>query len=246
MKTDVETGHQDIWTFDIATGRGRAITADEAMDSFPLWSPDGASIAYSSVRNNTHHVFRRAADGSGGEEHLYEHDTGNAVILTDWSPDGRFFTFWSGQGMFVLPIGEPKAVRVEDGRGGRFSPDGRFFAFNGLENGQPGRFQVYVRAFDGPLAPGASTSRHVSAENAIGGITWRGDGRELYFLSQPPNQRMMVVEVTAAGTFAAPRALFTVPPGIGAPAQLSDISSPDGQRFVFAVNLPQRNANAQR
>ena len=245
IKTDVETGYQDVWTFDVATGHGRAITADEAMDSFPVWSPDGAFVAYSSVRNNTHNVFRRAADGIGAEEHLYEHDTGNAVILTDWSRDGRYVTFWSGQGMFLLSIGERKAIRLEDGRGGRFSPDGRFFAYNGLENDQPGRFQVFVRPFDGGAAPGASGPRHqVSVENAIGGITWRRDGDEMYFLSQPPNQRMMVVDVSTAGTFqaTAPRPLFAVPAGIGAPAQLSNISTPDGQRFVFAVNLSPRNA----
>jgi mono/diheme cytochrome c family protein len=246
IKTDVETGYQDVWTFDVETGQGRAITADEAMDSFPVWSPDGASIGYSSVRNNTHHVFRRAADGSGTEERLYEHNTGNAVILTDWSRDGRFFTFWSGQGMFVLPVGEAKAIRIEDGRGGRFSPDGRFFAFNALEGNQPGRFQVFVRPFDGAAPPAASEARQqVSTENAIGGITWRRDGREMYFLSQPPNQRMMAVDV-ANGTFSAPRTLFNVPLGIGVPAQLSSISSPDGQRFVFAVNLPQRTTNTQK
>lgn len=87
----------------------------------------------------------------------------------------------------------------------------------------------------------------VSVENAIGGIAWRRDGGELYFLSQPPNQRMMVVEVTGSGApqFTAARALFTVPPGIGAPAQLSNISTADGQRFVFAVNVPTRQTTAR-
>jgi hypothetical protein len=67
IRTDVDTGHQDVWTFDVASGRGRAITSDEAIDSSPLWSPDGTAIVYSSVRDNTHTVFRRAADGTGGE-----------------------------------------------------------------------------------------------------------------------------------------------------------------------------------
>ena len=75
IRTDIETGYQDVWAFDVATGRGRAITSDKAIDSAPLWSPDGKSIVYSSVRDNIHTVFRRSADGTGGEEQIYRHDT---------------------------------------------------------------------------------------------------------------------------------------------------------------------------
>ncbi len=245
IKTDVDTGFQDLWTFEVATGRGRAITADEAIDFAPLWSADGTMLAYSSVRNNTYNVFRRPADGTGSEQHLYEHNTGNAVILTDWSQDGRFLTFWSGQGMFLLPLsGDRTATLLGEARGGRFSPDGRFLAYNAIQNNLPGRFHVFVRPLDAIASAAAGTIRQVSVENAIGGISWRRDGGELYFLSQPPNQRMMAVDVTGVGDlqFTAPRVLFPVPSGIGVPAQLSNISTADGQRFVFAVNLPPRAA----
>jgi mono/diheme cytochrome c family protein len=245
IRTDIDTGYQDVWTFDVATGRGRAITSDEAMDAAPLWSPDGQSIVYSSVRANTHTLFRRAADGTGGEEQLYQHNTGNAVFLTDWSRDGRLLSFWSGTSLFILPLsGERKPIAIEEGRGGRFSPDGRFFAFNTAEPVQPPRFHAFVRPFDSAaIAPAApATVRQVSQASAIGGIAWRSDGKELYFLSQPPPaQMMMAVDIGGSGS-ATPRVLFQVPPGIGAPAQLSNISSPDGQRFVFAVNLPPRAA----
>jgi mono/diheme cytochrome c family protein len=252
IRTEPDTGFQDVWVFDVATGVGRALTSDEAIDFAPLWSADGRAIAYSSVRDNTHTVFRRAADGTGGEEQLYRHTTGNAVILTDWSRDGRFMTFWSGQGMFVLPLagnGDRKPVPVEDGRGGRFSPDGRFFAFNAAGGSQPPRFQVFVRPFDAsaPAASGAAP-RQLSQSPAIGGIAWRDDGREVYFISQPPPaQMMMAVDVDAAGDIesSAPRVLFQLPAGVGVPAQLSNVSTADGQRFVFAVNLPQRTAAAR-
>jgi hypothetical protein len=50
----------------------------------------------------------------------------------------------------------------------------------------------------------------------------------------------MAVEIAGGPTFQAktPQKLFAVPPGVGGPAQLSAIGSPDGQRFVFAVNVP--------
>jgi Tol biopolymer transport system component len=260
IKRDLNTDTQDVWTFDIETGKGRSITADSAADAAPVWSPDGRSIAYVSIRGNTHGVYRRASDGTGNEERLYEHTTGAPIILTDWSADGRFLCFWSGDTMFILPDidqrgdqrGERKPIELGReqffGRGGRFSPDTRFLAFN---SNRSGRFQIYVRSFEAasiarqpssPAEPVDAARSQVSNEGGIGGITWRKDGRELFYLSQPPKQTVMAVEVSATPGFEAraPRPLFEIPTPIIAPAQLSNVSSPDGQRFVFAVNVPSR------
>jgi WD40 repeat protein len=246
IRTDVESGYPDVWTFDVATGRGRAITSDKAVDSAPLWSPDGKSIVYSSTRDNIPTLFRRAADGTGAEEQIYRHD-GGAMILTDWSRDGRFLTFWSNQGQFVLPLtGNREPIAIGEGRGARFSPDGRWLAYSMADATQAGRFHTVVRPFDASaIASAASPApRQVSQANAIGGIAWRSDGKELFFLSQPPGQVMMAVDITGSEP-SAPRKLFPLPPGVGAPAQLSNISSPDGQKFVFAVTVPQAAAPAR-
>jgi len=240
IRTDIETGYQDVWVFDVATGRGRAITSDKAADSAPLWSPDGKSIVYSSMRDTIPIVFRRAADGTGAEEQIYRHD-GNAVFLTDWSRDGRFLAFWSAQTQFILPLtGNREAIAIGDGRGGRFSPDGRWFAYSTADTTQAGRFHTFVRPFDASAiaSAGSTAARQVSQANALGGIAWRSDGKQLFFLSQPPGATMMTVDISGSEP-SAPRTLFQLPPGVGAPAQLSNISSPDGQRFVFAVTVPQ-------
>ena len=204
------------------------------------WSPDGKTVAYASSRDNIPTVFRRAADGTGAEEELYRHTAGNAVILTDWSRDGRFITFWAGQGLFVLPLsGDRDSVAVADGRGGRFSPDGRWLAYNATGATQAAGFHAFVRPFDSTaLTSGTrAPARQISQSNALGGINWRSDGKQLFFLSQPPGQTMMVVDVTGTD-LSAPRVLFQLPPGVTAPAQLSSISSPDGDRFVFALPAP--------
>jgi hypothetical protein len=80
----------------------------------------------------------------------------------------------------------------------------------------------------------------VSNDGGIGGIVWRQDGQELFYLSLPPTQTLMSVEISGGPAFQMkpPHKLFAVPAGAGAPAQLSAIGSPDGQRFVFAVNVP--------
>jgi hypothetical protein len=73
----------------------------------------------------------------------------------------------------------------------------------------------------------------------MGGISWRRDGGELYYLADDPATSeisVMAVEVKTAPTFqaAAPRVLFRLKgPLPGNPGQWK--ISADGQRFVFAV-----------
>jgi mono/diheme cytochrome c family protein len=254
LKVTPETGSEDIWLYDVATGSGRALTNDEPREMTPVWSADGRSIAFVSVRDNTYGIYRRNADGSGAEERLYQHTTGASIFLTDWSTDGRLLTFWINERMYVMPRGgEPVALDVPNARGGRFSPDGRLIAFCAA-TGEAGRFHVYVMPFD-PSSPASlaaslkSSPRQVSIDNAIGGVFWRRDGRELLFMSQPPKPLMMAADVTrtASGVESGtPRVLFALPPGGGGPAQLSSIATPDAERFVFALNLPPRQpAQAQ-
>jgi hypothetical protein len=51
---------------------------------------------------------------------------------------------------------------------------------------------------------------------------------------------MMAVDISTGSAFESrtPQRLFEIPGSIGAPAQLGNVSSPDGQRFVFAMTLP--------
>src|SRR6185436_8241958 len=172
LKVDSDTGYEDIWIYDVATGTGRALTNDESRDMTPVWSADGRSIAFVSVRDNTYGVYRRPVDGKGVEEHLYQHPNGSTIFLTDWSADGKLLTFWSNDNMFVMPLaGDRTPVEIVNARGGRFSPDGRLLAFNRLAEA-PGKFHVYVVQMDtsSPANLAASLKampRQVSIDNAI-------------------------------------------------------------------------------
>jgi len=244
VKNDPDTDGRDIWAFDIATGKSTAITSDAPPDSAPIWSPDGTQIAYVSDRDRTNSIYRRAANGTGAEELVYTHTSGSQLILTDWSADGRFICFWSGETMFVLPLtGERKPIELGRERGGRISPDNRLVAFN---SNQSGAFQVYVKDLtEATRQTGTATavqSTQVSNGPSVGGIFWRRDGRELLYLSLQGGQGMMAVDVLGDAPFRTgePKLLFKLPTPVLAPAQLSSVSSADGQRFIFAVNVTPR------
>jgi Tol biopolymer transport system component len=147
--------------------------------------------------------------------------------------------------MFVLPLaGERKPIELGRERGGRFSPDNRLVAFN---SNQSGPFQVYVKDLtEATRQPGAGgpavQSTQISNGPSVGGIFWRRDGKELFYISLQGGQGMMAVDVLGDAPFrtSEPKLLFKLPTPILAPAQLSSVSSPDGQRFIFAVNVTPR------
>jgi roadblock/LC7 domain-containing protein len=245
-----EGASQDIWVFEVATGRRTVITSDAFQDRAPVWSADGNRIAYVSVRESIPSIYQRLSNGQGEEELLHRHTSGGMIVLTDWSPDGRFLCFWSGDAMFLLPVtGDRRPIALGAGefvgRGGRFSPDGRLLAFNSNQSGQ---FQIYVKEMvtaTNPSASPASSRVQVSVDGGVGGIFWRRDGKELFYLSQPPDQAIMAVDVQSVAPLrvSAPRVVFKIPAPILAPAQLSSISTPDGQRFAFAVNVGAKPPN---
>jgi Tol biopolymer transport system component len=244
MRNDPQNGNLDIWTMDLASGKATPITNDTPPQNAPIWSPDGKHVAYVSTLEGLSGIYRKAADGTGEAELLFQYTPGAGMVLTDWSPDGKFLTFFTGVIVLVPLEGNQKALERKeidwlredyDAGQGRFSPDNRFIAFLSNE-ADVDRGEVYVRPFDAgkPDAPAGPAVR-VSKDGAIGMIAWRQDGKELYFMTR--NWEVMAVDVETTPTFkaGAPRMLFSLPgPLPGNPMQWKNVSQ-DGQRFIFAM-----------
>jgi Tol biopolymer transport system component len=179
---DPRTQTQDIWVFDLKRNVPTRLTFDAADDMWPVWSPDGRWIAFSSNRTGKYAVYRKLATGAGEDELLFENAAAN-VGPTDWSPDGRSIAVASypddaTPGIAVLPLaGEkklaPVVVNAFSNVRARFSRDGRWIAYQSNESGA---FQVYVQPF-----PVTGAKWQVSTE---GGLTpfWTGRGREIGFV----------------------------------------------------------------
>ena len=137
--------------------------------------------------------------------------------------------------LWLLPLGDggqPAKFIVSRGdqMHGNFSPDGRLLAYTSNESG---RFEVYVETF-----PRSDRKLPISTN---GGYEprWRGDGRELYYLSE--DRKLMVVAVDAGARFGIPKPLFQTEVRAGVSALRTHyVPSRDGQRFLVnsAIDSP--------
>jgi Tol biopolymer transport system component len=222
----------DLWLYG-ANGSGAAkFVFGPGNHGAPVWSPDGRRLAFSSDRKAKGarpDIWVKPIDG-GMEEILLENSDSNTP--DDWSRDGRLLSVTTipAQGrriyqIWVLDLGSKKKVIEVAGAGNagaadsRFSPDGRFLAFDSDDSG---RSEVYVQAYPGP-----GGKWQISA--AGGAIPrWRGDGKELFYLSLDNKIMAVPLETTPAFHAGAPAPLFAVHPGGGA---VYDVAS-DGKRFL--------------
>ncbi|MBK5291990.1 MAG: protein kinase [Acidobacteriia bacterium] len=225
-------GTSDLWVHDMDRGRHTRLTFDPAFDSFPVWSPDGARIAYYSNRSGNGDLYIKAASGAGADEVLFQSPT--LKFLTDWSRDGHQLVFSetgpkTKRDLWTLDMDTRKStpfLQTEfDEQQGQFSPDGRWMAYISDESKI---FQVYVRSF-----PPSGGKWQVSV---AGGTQprWRRDGKELYFIA-PDNKVMAAPVKLGTTTFepGTPKELFTSRIDPGGFTVHNYAVTGDGQRFLI-------------
>jgi len=79
----------DIYALDAAGGTARPLLAGDALETQPVFSPDGKRIAFISDRSGAANLWVADADGSNARR--LSGDTDPAIYTSPaWSPDGRF------------------------------------------------------------------------------------------------------------------------------------------------------------
>jgi serine/threonine protein kinase len=238
--------NSDLWIVDLEHGGAEArLTFDENYNGQPVWSPDGGKIAFRRSNGGIGQIYQRSSSGTGQEERL--DDSKDSKVATDWSRDGRFLIF-SSRGektnldLWALPMtgflkpAERKPILLVQTQyaesQGQLSPDGRWLAYTSFESG---RSQVYVQ----PFAPGWNqpTAGKWQISTAGGSSPrWRGDGKELFFLSTD-DRKLKAVEVKASAqafAWGAPQVLFESRT-VFSPTNFPYAVTADGQRFLMAV-----------
>ncbi len=171
----------DVWVLEIARGTLTRVTNERGYEAGPLWSHDGASIVFASVREDKWTIERKAADGTGSPEVLAAFDKPAHVEPTSWSPDGRTLLVEVDATMVSVSAGtkEPPKPLLQSARQAVISPDGRWVAYVSRESGSA---QVYLQRF-----PSLGERRVISGARSTYGYMpiWSRDGSELFYLSGP-------------------------------------------------------------
>jgi Tol biopolymer transport system component len=230
VSVDAGTGTRDLWSYDLANGLPTRLTFDPGNEFDGVWSPDGERLVFNTSRNGLMDLYQKAG-ASGVEQKLLEN--GFSKFPQSWSPDGKLLAYLSvsasqGQDVFILPMeanAEPYpfvATSFNEGVGARFSPDGRWLSYTSDESG---RQEIYVKPF-----PDTGGRSRVSVD---GGLiaTWRGDGRELYFV-EPRTNRLMAASLSYVDDglrVDSVQPIASINPA--GPRSFYDVM-PDGQRFL--------------
>jgi len=213
-----------LWILDLVKGTTSRFVADG--DNFsPVWSPDGKQLVYTSVRNGLI-FFLKPVAGNGQEEQVFVVQRGG-YYPSSWSPDGKYLVFRAsvpetGMDIWLLPLSDRKPQPLLQTKfneqNAKISPDGNWLAYQSDESGNN---EVYVTQFPQP-----ARSWRISTSGGVNPF-WRGDGKELYFVS---GNKLMAVSATGGTEFQSgtPQPLFEIEGTNYAPSK-------DGQRFLVSV-----------
>ena len=230
----IDTGMNDIWVLDVARNVRTRLTFGPVSNTFPVWSPDGKWISYTSDRNGHSNLYRKRSDGSGAEELLLTDD--QVTEGTDWSADGKTLFYSRGPSgsnweVWALPLeGErkPRVVVPHSGNSfstmGHLSPNGRWLAYASSESGTA---EVYVVAYGGGQGKWQVSTNEGSQPQ------WSKDGKELYFANDISRDLSVVPvkEANGALQFGAAQSLVRTP----ATQQFIYDISPDGKKILLNV-----------
>jgi hypothetical protein len=235
----------------------RLTDADVAQPEFtPVWAPDSREILFSRGDDRRMRLLRQALSGGPATCVL---ETEGPKFPTDWSSNSRFVSYnsqvpdyrylhtWIVALSALEAEAKPRPFLLHSYEefGAQFSPaDGvqgpRWLAYTSYETG---RYEVCVRDFpDG---------RHKWQVSSRGGLQphWRGDGRELFYLTLDGMLMAARLKPGPAFEFEASEPLFMT--GLRFPTRSSMFIwmnqyavSRDGQRFLLNRALPEAARDA--
>jgi serine/threonine protein kinase len=215
----------DIWLFDLERGSERRLTDHAIDESQPAWSPDEKTVYFFRVPD----LYK--IDLVGNAEPTLMYDAENPVYTSHSSIDGTVvFTEQSGNQQDIgtydpeSGVAVPWLVSPSYEENPEFSPDGKWLAY---ESDESGRDEIYIDRF-----PERSERFQVSRDGGTR-ATWRGDGKEIYYVS--PRGEIVAVPVDLESD----RRPIGTPQPLFRPKIRRDMFTPhpDGQRFLVIERL---------
>jgi Tol biopolymer transport system component len=240
--------NSEVFVDELARSVRTRLTVDPETDhGIPVWSPDGKSIVYGALAGKAHTgLYRKASNGTGGEELIVADES--AVWPSSWSHDGKFILYTRGEinlasaDLWIVAVtGDRKGRSFLKGAatvyGGEFSPNGRWVAYTSRESGKD---EIYVVPFDArkvfsEVSEPSGGQRWQISTNGGYCARWRGDGKEIFYLSRANEMMAAQVEEKSDGIdVRATQALFRYEIQT-TPFAPYDVM-PDGKKFI--INTP--------
>jgi eukaryotic-like serine/threonine-protein kinase len=232
--TDIPSQNTDIWTYDLQRGSSKRLTFDPAADSVPIWSADSARLVFASNRQTFNNLYVKNSDGAQEEKEVLHGDVDK--FPNDWSRDGKYILYNQRTDLWFVTVPELKSNLFLKGpsvlSNGQFSPDGKWVAYASNETG---KWEIYVTSF--PEARGKWQVSEGGGEQP----RWRGDGKELFYLSLDGKIMAAPVQTGIKFDAGAPVKLFQATPRQPVPIYdlfVYDVSR-DGQRFLINTEVKQ-------
>lgn len=197
------------------------LTDDDFIDSKPLWSPDGNSVAYLSKRKGGDKITVVNLDGKTAKV-LSANVAKNTYY--SWSPqsDKIAYTSRSGEGetVSVISVKDDKNSVIGAGRNPVFSPDGKLLAW------LSGKDIILCDTATGK----ASNLTKQQAEASMERLSWSADGKSIYYSKDGD-----LWKVSLDGTENECLVKHTQEASV-APTIENPVASPDGKKIFVTLN----------
>ncbi len=194
--TRLAFSHQgDIWVAAVADGRATRLTAHDAYDARPFFSPDGAKIAFLSERHGNYDLFVMPAEGGKAERLTFHSEsetlhgwTGESRLLIGAARDRRYAR--RAPGAWTVGLDGATPAVLGDWPAGRpaLSADGRLLAYE-RGWGEPNRRAYRGSANSDLWVCDLTRGEHRALTDFDGNDLdpmYSADGSTLWFLSDRP------------------------------------------------------------
>jgi dipeptidyl aminopeptidase/acylaminoacyl peptidase len=235
-----------IGIHDVVENTWRQLTF-KGSNSYPVWTPDGKRVTFTSNVYGKPNLYWKAVDGSTFDERLTSSD--DTHVPHSWTPEGATLAFV--QVNTVVELRRRLDIAVLDIKGDHkpefllstaaiedapmFSPDGRWLAYVSDDSGQ---FEVYVQPF-----PATGGAWKVSKDGGSEPL-WARNGRELFYRN---GDKLLAVDVATQPTFSAgtPKVLFEKHYRRAPLVRTNYDVSLDGQSFLMIDETTQPSGSTQ-